>query len=193
MRPQSASPTVQRRWTRLGVVGIGAHVFYELVCGVGMPLASVAGPAPAAVSWAAGTTYAFRVTARDRKPPGDMAFALLNGLFLSAVLAHFAYWPKRYVKGVPWLTECEGLRGTVMAPYNLILYLSGIAAVGGLRESGRAALRGAVVPVVLVPLLVAIQHYEFKRLRTQALRRPAWWNRRLQVTARTAGRQGVAR
>jgi hypothetical protein len=122
-----------------------------------------------------------------------MAFALLNGLSLSAVLAHFAYWPKRYVTGVPWLTECEGLRGTVMAPYNAILYISGIAAVGGLRESGRAGLRGALVPVVTVPLLVAIQHYEFKRLRTQALRRPGWWNRRLQVAARTAGRQGVAR
>jgi hypothetical protein len=178
------------RWTRIGVAGIGAHVFYELACGVGMPLASVAGPAPAAFSWAAGTAYAFRSMGPERKPSGDMVFALLNGLFLSAVLAHFAYWPKRYATGVPWLTECEGLRGTVMAPYNLILYISGIAAVGGLRESGRAGLRGAVVPIVMVPLLVAIQHYEFKRLRAQALRRPGWWNRRLQAAA---GRHGVAR
>ena len=193
MQQPSVPHTVQRRWTRLGVAGIGAHVLYELVCGVGMPLASVAGPAPAAVSWTAGTAYAFRATGRERKLSGDMAIALLNGLFLSAVLAHFAYWPKRYVTGVPWLTECEGLRGTVMAPYNMILYLSGIAALGGLRESGRAGLRGAVVPVVLVPLLVAIQHYEFKRLRIQALRRPGWWNRRLQVAAQTDGRQGVAR
>jgi hypothetical protein len=191
MRRRPAPHTVQRRWTRVGVVGIGAHVFYELVCGVGMPLASVAGPAPAAVSWGEGTAYVFRATGRERKLSGDTAFALLNGAFLSAVLAHFAYWPKRYVTGLPWLTECEGLRGTVMAPYNLILYISGIAAVGGLRQSGRAGLRGAMVPVVLVPLVVAIQHYEFKRLRSQAVRRPGWWNRRLQVAA--PRRQGVAR
>jgi hypothetical protein len=159
---------------------MGAHVFYELSCGVGMPMASVAGPAPAAVSWAAGTAYVFHAAGR-RKHLGDMTFAVLNGTFLSAVLAHFAYWPKRYLAGLPWLTECEGLRGAVMGPYNLILYLSGIAAVGGLGASGRSGLRGAVVPVMLVPLLVLIQHKEFKRLQVQATRHPAWWNRRLRT------------
>jgi hypothetical protein len=180
MRQHPASHTTVRRLTRLGAVGMGAHVFYELACGVGMPSASVAGPGPAAVSWAAGTAYALRLTGR-RGTPDQKAFTLMNALFLSAVLAHFAYWPKRYAAGLPWLTECEGLRGAVMGPYNVILYISGIASVGGLCGSGRAGLRCAVIPAALAPLLMAIQHNEFERLRVRALQRPAWWNRRLQT------------
>ncbi|MDT5219143.1 MAG: hypothetical protein QOF15_1248 [Mycobacterium sp.] len=107
----------------------------------------------------------------------------MNGMFLTAVLAHFIYWPKRWVVGVPNLTECEGLRGRVLLPYNVILYVSAVSAVAGLAENGRyAALRGAAVPLLGVPVLVHIQRIEFRRLRIQARRQPAWWNRRLRAS-----------
>jgi hypothetical protein len=96
-------------------------------------------------------------------------------------LAHFIFWPKRWSIGMPWLSECEGLRGKPMVPYNGILYVCGLAAVAGLLENGRAGLYGAAVPLVFVPVLIGVQGAEFQRLQTQARRRPAWWNRRLQV------------
>jgi hypothetical protein len=168
-----------RRWTRLGTVAIAAHVFYELTCGVAMPLASVVGPLPAGVGWAGGATWLYRADARKSRTD-DGFFAVLNGVYLSAVIAHYAAWPKHWRAGMPLLRECEGLRGAVMVPYHAILWLSGIAAVGGLYENRRATKVGAALPVVLVPLLVSVQRWEFNRLRVQARRHPAWWNRRLQ-------------
>ena len=145
-----------------------------------MPFASVAGPLPVAAGWATGSLLACHAAGRG-KDSHNRAFGLLNGMFLSAVLAHFRFWPKHWIIGMPWLSECEGLRGKVMMPYNAILYVCGLAAVAGLLENGRAGLPGTAVPVVLVPALIRVQGLEFQRLKTQARRRPAWWNRRLQV------------
>jgi hypothetical protein len=159
-------------------VANGAHVFYELSAGVAMPFASRTGPVVAAAGWATSTVLAYR--AADREESSDTFFGFLNGTYLTAVLAHFIYWPKRWVLGVPYLTECEGMRGLVVAPYNAILYVSGLAAVAGLVEHGRAGARGALSAVIGVPLLLRLQDIEFERMRIQAHRHPGWWNRRLQ-------------
>jgi len=163
-------------------VGTAAHVFYELGAGVGMPFASRLGPAPAATVWALSSAAAFREAGRQ-PPSRDPVFAVLNGMFLSAVIAHFAAWPRTWSAGLPWLTECEGLSGRLMPPYNLLLYVSGVAAVGGLVETGRGRGRRAfaplLVPAVVVPWLVREQHRDHARLIAQAQRRPGWWNRRL--------------
>jgi hypothetical protein len=108
-----------------------------------MPFASVAGPAPAALGWAAATTASITTAGRAPARYND-TFGLINGVFLSAVLAHLIYWPKRWTYGVPRLMECEGLRGNVIGPYNAILYLSGIAATEGITRT--AAPVCAVVP-----------------------------------------------
>jgi hypothetical protein len=159
---------------------MGAHVFYELGAGVGMPFASLAGPVPAATGWAVGTTAAWRA-ANHLNERYNTAVCVMNGMFLTAALAHFIYWPKRWVSGIPYLTLCEGLQGRVLLPYNSILYLSAISAVAGLAENGRrAGLHGAAVPLIGVPVLLRVQRIEFQRLRIQARRHPGWWNRRLQ-------------
>jgi len=111
-------------------------------------------------------------------------FALVNGLFLSAVLAHFTTWPRTTRAGLPWLRECEGLRGRVIGPYNLLLYASAVAAVGGLVENRRAWPWGALTPLAAVPLLRRATPREYERLLAQAACRPRWWNRRL--TRRTS-------
>jgi hypothetical protein len=158
---------------------MAAHVFYELAAGVGMPFASRVGPAPAATLW--GVTSAVTVREAGRQPPSrDPAFAVLNGMYLSAVIAHFTSWPRTRPAGLPWLSECEGLRGRLMGPYNAILYLSGVCALAALlTENRRGVVWGALVPVAVVPWLRPEQHREHARLRAQARRDPAWWNRRL--------------
>jgi hypothetical protein len=62
-----------------------------------------------------------------------------------------------------------------MTPYNAILYISGIAALGGLSENRDFA--NATMPIALAPTLIGAQRWEFKRLRTQARRNLTWWNR----------------
>jgi hypothetical protein len=168
----------RRPWTRLGTVGAGAHVFYELLSGVAMPFASRLGIRTAAAFWTTSTVAAYHQAGRQ---PGsrDRAFAMLNGAYLSAVIAHFLAWPRTTKSGVLWLTECEGLTGRVIAPYNVILQVSAVAAIGGLIENRRGRAWGALVPVVTVPWLVREQRREFSRLLVQAQEHASWWNRRL--------------
>jgi hypothetical protein len=168
-----------RPMTRLGTAGLGAHVFLELAAGVGMPGASVLG-SPAAVLWALGLSALWRGAA-TRPASGDTTFALWNSVGLAAVLAHFAGWPTRRTRaGLPWLRDCEGLGPGLMPVYNPILYVSAVATVVALIRENRTASRHWALPAVgLVPVLVAAQRIEHRRLVTLAYERPAWWNRRL--------------
>jgi hypothetical protein len=144
-----------------------------------MPFASRLGPTAAATLWAGSTAAAYHHAGRQpdsRDPP----FAVLNGTYLAAVVAHFLAWPRTSKAGLPWLTECEGLAGPVIGPYNAILHASAVAAIGGLVENRRGRSWGLLVPVVTVPWLLVLQRREFRRLVAQAREHPGWWNRRLQ-------------
>lgn len=175
-------PSGRRPWTRAGALLTGAHVLYELGAGVGVPLASRIGIAPAAGVFTAGTVAAVREAGR-RPPSADPAFCAVNGLYLAAVVGHFVSWPRGRRAGLPWLIECEGLRGTVLQPYNALLHLSWLAAVGGLIENRSGRRWGVVVPALVVPVLRRVTPNEYARLLLQARRRPRWWNRRLQPLA----------
>jgi len=170
----------RRRLTQAATVGVAAHVFFELAAGSAMPFASLLGPLPAAALWA--STTAVGIHQAGRLPPSrDRVFAITNGLFLSAVVGHFTAWPWQPNRlRAPWLRRCEGLEGPVIVPYNVILYASGLTALGGLLlENRRGRLVGLLLPVAGVPTVVAAQRWEFGRLLAQARRRPRWWNRRL--------------
>lgn len=168
----------RRPWTRAAAVLTGSHVFYELGAGVAVPLAPHVGIAPAAGLFAAATVAAVREAGR-RPPAADPAFGALNGLYLAAVAGHFASWPRRRGGPFPWLRECEGLRGAVLQPYNAILHLSWMAALGGLVENRTGRRWGVAAAALVAPMLVRVTPAEYARLLDQARRRPRWWNRRL--------------
>lgn len=179
--PGGSSP--RRPVTRMSAVSLAGHVLYELLAGVGAPFASVLGAAPAAGLWTLGTA---EVVARARTAPrsSDGAFATANGIALAAVVAHLVGWPRRWRRGLPWLTECEGLGPEMMPAYNAVVYAGGASALVALATENRSApLWRAVGPLAAVPFLVRLQHWEHRRLRAEAARRPGWWNRRLQPTA----------
>jgi hypothetical protein len=171
--------------TRLGIAGLATHVFFELGAGVGMPLASFAGPVRAAVLWAATAGSAWQ---RAGRSPRDRPFALINGFGIAAVTAHLVGWPSRRTRiGLPWLRDCEGLGPRLMRYYNPILYLSLVACGAAVVRENRDAPRAlALVPLGSVPLLIAAQHAEHKRLKHIAAHAPAWWNRRLAVADQQA-------
>ena len=169
---------VRRPWTRLASAAMAGHVFFELGAGVGMPFASVLGPLPAAAVWATATGAVQKAAG---SPSRDTTLAVVNGAGLAAAVAHLAGWPRRRTRlGLPWLTDCEGLGPELMRWYNPIVYAGGVAAAAALVRENRAAPRWArLVPLLLVPALVRVQHVEHQRLRRLAVRRPGWWNRRL--------------
>lgn len=138
--------------TRLGVLALAGHLGYELVAGVAMPLSPRLGVRTASV---------------------------VLGAPLAAVLGHYSSWPRVWHAGVPWLTECEGLDGPVIVPYNVLLQISGAAAVAGLVENRSQWGWGLAAALLLAPALRWATPREYARLREQASRRPAWWNRRL--------------
>ncbi|MFG3517023.1 hypothetical protein [Streptomyces bobili] len=116
-----------------------------------------------------------------RPSQDDPAFAVLNSVSLAAVIAHLTGWPRRRTRlGLPWLTDCEGLGPRLMPYYNPILYVAGTAAAAALLlENDSAPRRLPLLIPPLVPLLVAAQRAEHRRLRASATARPGWWNRRL--------------
>ena len=170
---------VHRPWTRLGVLTIGGHLTYELVAGVGVPLASRVGVTAAATGYGVASVAAYRVAGRLPPPRGDRPLAIANGVFASAVISHFTSWPRTTRARLPFLTESEGLRGPLMAPYNALLYVSLLAAVGGAVENRRAWQWFAITTLVVAPLLRVGTPPEYRRLLNQAAERPRWWNRRL--------------
>ncbi|MFU8850437.1 hypothetical protein ACNAW0_05575 [Micromonospora sp. SL1-18] len=165
--------------TRLTVVSLAGHVVFELGAGVGMPLASVIGPYAAASFWTLVTGGVLTATARDDST--DTFLAAANGFGLAAVSAHLLGWPTRRTRaGLPWLTDCEGLGPKLMPFYNPILYTSAVAGLlAVVAENRTARLRIPMAMLGLVPVLVAYQHWEHRRLLGQARTRPGWWNRRL--------------
>ncbi len=170
---------LHRPWTRVGVLAIGGHLAYELLCGVGVPLASRVGIVAATTGYTVSSVAAYRAAGRLPPPRGDRRFAVANGVFASAVISHFTSWPRTTRAGLPWLTESEGLAGPLVGPYNALLYISGVAAAGGAVENRRAWRWFALTPLIVVPLLRGGTPSEYQRLLAQAAERPRWWNRRL--------------
>jgi hypothetical protein len=170
-----------RPLTRLTVASLAGHLLFELVAGVGMPLASILGPYAAAGVWTLTTGGAWRLAAGGQESD-DAVLSAVNGFGAAAVTAHLAGWPTRRTRtGLPWLQECEGLERELMPYYNSILYLSaGAALLATVRENRTAPRYLPVAMLGLVPTLIAFQHWEHRRLRRQARTRRAWWNRRLQ-------------
>jgi hypothetical protein len=179
-RPRPGIGSFQRPFTRTAIAGLGAHVFFELSCGVGMPFASLLGPRRAAAFWAGAMPLAWHASAG--KSCAHQRFAgLANGLGLAAVAGHFCAWPtRRAATGLPWLIDCEGLGPERMPVYNVLLYVSGATAATGLAfESGRSWRLGTALALGLFPLLMVGQRWEFRRLQRRAHAQPGWWNRGL--------------
>ena len=168
-----------RRWTRLGIVAVAGHLGYELAVGVGVPGAPRVGMWPAVAGYALGTASTYRAAGRVASPRGDRRFAVANGLFAAAVISHYASWPRTTWNGLPWLVECEGIEGMLIVPYNMVLAVSAVSAVGGLVENRSAWPWGVAATLVAVPVLRWLTPREYARLLEQAAAHPSWWNRRL--------------
>lgn len=113
---------------------------------------------------------------RARSPDRLLAFG--SGVAVGVPFIHFTLWPWAFRKGVPVLTEAEGLPRSAMGLYNAILYLWALAGIlAALRDTPRRyawwCLAGFASVVGFRP--VAKQHFDW--IASEAERHPAWWNR----------------
>ena len=179
MRHRVRVLVAERPWTRLGIISIAGHLAYELVAGVAVPLAPHVGIRAATTAYALLPATAYVPAGRLRTPRGDRAYAVANGFFLAAVVGHYSSWPRVWRAGLPWLTECEGLEGPVIGPYNVLLQVSAVAAVAGLHENRSQWRWGVVTAAVVAPVMRWSTPREYAELVRQAAEHPRWWNRRL--------------
>ena len=158
---------------------MAGHLGYELGAGVGVPLASRVGPPVACGGYAGALAAAYGGAGRLHGSRGVTVFAALNGVFLAAVLNHYARWPRDPERRIPWLVECEGLRGRVIGPYNVMLQAVLVSSLAGLVENREGWRWGLGFAVGTFHFFWWATPREYDRLVEQARHRPRWWNRRL--------------
>jgi hypothetical protein len=173
---------VRRPFHLMAVLGMAAHNVFELAAGVGLILQPQLGLRGASALWGGALPATAFVAGRgSERWEGPLAVGL--GGALGAVVVHYVVWPWRLRRGIPVLTEAEGLRGRALAAYNLLLLAWGTVALFGLsRETpGRHRTLVALSAVGTVASGLAPGPFNinnhFKWLREQARSDPAWWNR----------------
>lgn len=107
----------------------------------------------------------------------DPVLAFLSGLAIGVPVIHFLLWPWR-LRGVPVLTEAEGLPQHLMPAYNAILYAWAATGVAALVWDTPKRQRALAVPA-MISLLASRraieQHFEW--MAKEGERNPRWWNR----------------
>ena len=165
---------MKRPFTALTALGTAAHHGYELRAGVGIVFEPFLGRRRAIAMWSAIFAY-WLAAARTGRDPRLTAHA--NGAALGGALVHFVLWPWELRKGIPTLTEAEGLRPDQLPAYNGVLRFWIAAATLALafetpRDGRAAALAGLAMGE---PLRRSAAHH-FRWAREQARREPERWS-----------------
>jgi hypothetical protein len=165
-----------RPFTALTAIGTMAHHAFELRSGVGLVFEPFLGRRAAVAFWAT-QLPGWLVAALAGGRRFDRMLALSNGMGFSGALVHFAEWPWEVRRGVPTLTEAEGLTEEQLPAYNLILQLWAVSgALALLRETPRPARAWALVGLAMGEPLRRSASHHFKWAREQARREPDKWS-----------------
>ena len=110
-------PNGRRRWLQAATFGgTAAHHSFELGKGVGLVLQPELGLAGASTRWAVLFASAIGLSLRGSER-WDHALSFGVGMNLGAAAIHFLLWPWELRKGVPTLTEAEGLKDEDLRAY----------------------------------------------------------------------------
>ena len=171
---------VRRPFSVLTAAGTAGHHGYELAAGVGVVLQPELGLPGSLALWGVSLPAWAAIAARGSER-FDGLLAALSGLGLAGVATHYLLWPTELRKGVPFLTEAEGLEPRQLSGYNTVLHLWGVAAaLSLLREIPPGRRRWALAGLAVLPGMKTAASYHFRWAHEQAERKPAWWNRGLQ-------------
>jgi hypothetical protein len=167
---------VRRPFSVMAAVGTAMHHGYELRAGVGLVFEPFLGRRGALALWgfalpASALAAAFGGSRHDR------SLALQNGASLIGGVIHYLLWPWEWRRGVPTLTEAEGLRDDQVPTYDAVLkFWIAASALALLRETGPGARPWALAGLLTgVPLRASARHH-FAWAREQARREPEKWS-----------------
>jgi hypothetical protein len=171
---------VKRPFTAVVTLATAAHHGYELWAGVGLvfqPFLTLPG---SVALWATSLPALLFGAARGgRRWNGVLANAV--GAGMAGAVVHYSLWPWEVRRGLPALTEAEGLSPAQLPAYNLILWTWVAASTLAVAREIPAGTRRWFVLGLLnfVPLRLSARHH-FAWAHEQARTNPAWWNRGLQ-------------
>jgi hypothetical protein len=152
------------------------HQVLELALGTGIIGQAQAGfPGALAASTLMDVSW---IAAARRDHPPERLLAFGAGVAIATPLLHFTLFPWETRRGLPVLTEAEGLPESVMPLYNAVLYAwAGAGLLAALRDTPRRhrpwVLAGAAAVVGIRP--TAQRHFAW--MEQEAQRNPRWWNR----------------
>jgi hypothetical protein len=153
-----------------------AHHAFELGAGTGLIFQPELGLGGAAALW--GTWFpAWVAAARWGSRRWDRPLAFGAGMSVGAVVLHYRLWAWERRRGLPWLTEAEGLRREQLGAYNAVLYAWGAAAALAAALETPRRWRWAAAGFGAAQLFRGRARRHFEWVREQAATDPAWWNR----------------
>ena len=171
---------MRRPFSALTAAGTAAHHGYELGAGVGLVFQPELG-LPGAVALWSGALPAWVAIAAKASDRWDRAIAAFAGVSLAGVAVHYLLWPFEVRKGIPRLTEAEGLSPSQLPAYNAVLHTWALASAASLlREVPRGQRRWALAGLAAIPIFRVSARYHFRWVSEQAETNPAWWNRGVQ-------------
>jgi hypothetical protein len=163
-------------FTALTAVTTALHHGFEVNAGVGLVWEPFVGRRGALLLWGTGLpAWAAMALAGDERFDGPLA--LNNGLALAGGIVHFVLWPWELRRGVPALTEAEGMTRERLPAYNRVLYAwIATSALALALETPRRARPWALLGLAMAePLRQSAQHH-FRWAREQARREPERWS-----------------
>ena len=167
-----------RPLSSVAALGTAAHHGFELQSGVGLVFEPWLGRRGALALWGVVLpTYAVGALAAGPDSMTARLVTLGNGMSLSGGLVHYAQWPWELRRGIPVLTEAEGMTDDRLPAYNRILQVwTAAAALALLRETPRGTRRWGLLGVLLGEPLRRSAIHHFKWAREQARREPDRWS-----------------
>ena len=168
---------MRRPFHVLVTTGTAAHHAFELGSGVGLVLQPELGLAGSLALWG-GVLPALATASARGSSRWDAPLAFANGSALAGAAVHYTLWPWTVRRGLPVLTEAEGLSPRQLPAYNAVLWAWALASLAALvvETPSRARRWFALGLVAGLPLRFSAR-YHFRWVREQASVAPDWWNR----------------
>jgi hypothetical protein len=168
---------MRRPFTILNALGTAAHHAFELNAGVGLVFEPFVGRRGAIAMWSFGLPAWATTAARARSRGAERWIAVNNGAGLAGAIVHFVLWPWELRKGIPRLTQAEGMTAERLGTYNAVLQLWTLAAAFAIAfETPRHAHRWALAGLLLAEPLRRSATHHFRWAREQALLEPDRWS-----------------
>jgi hypothetical protein len=167
----------RRPFSVLTAVGTAAHHTFEVRAGVGLVFEPFIGRRGAVAMWSAGLpAWALAAWVKEGESV-EKWIALNNAAGLAGAIVHFIEWPWERRRGIPYLTEAEGMTAEQLAPYNAVLHLWTLAGMLAVTlETPRHARKWALAGLLLGEPLRRSAIHHFRWAREQAERDPERWS-----------------